>query len=80
MLLSQLPLTLRYNLKQSKAKLTLDDCNNFLDNDFTYVDDVDKQGDSNNHSSIKAKNISLKWLDGHRREPDKWQAEMNLLP
>ncbi|XP_050317902.1 mucin-5AC-like [Bactrocera neohumeralis] len=43
----------RYNLKQPKAKSTLDARNIFLDNDFTYIDDVDRQGDSNNHISIK---------------------------
>lgn len=88
----------RYNLKQPKAKSTLDARNIFLDNDFTYIDDVDRQDDSNNHISIKGNNdrnyssvrrsearidstdnfadsvalVSLKGLDGHQRETDKW--------
>ncbi|XP_054085597.1 uncharacterized protein LOC105212429 isoform X2 [Zeugodacus cucurbitae] len=77
----------RYNLKHPKAKSTLDARNIFLDNDFTYIDDADKQGNNNrNYSSVRSSEaynstnncadsvalVSLKGLDGHQCETNKW--------
>ncbi|XP_067619349.1 uncharacterized protein cv-c isoform X2 [Eurosta solidaginis] len=43
----------RYNLKQPKAKSTLDARNIFLDNDFSYIDDVEQEENSNNYTNDK---------------------------